>query len=88
LRFINQILKKQKIDLVISKHVYELLIEKGFIKEYGARALRRIIEKELVNNIAEVLLTNIHRPLSLKAVEKNGNILIEVRKSSKKDGEK
>ena len=88
LKELLSILKKQKIDLIISKHVYELLIEKGFIKEYGARALRRIIEKELVNNIAEVLLTNTHRPLSLKAVEKNNNIIIEVRKNSKKNGEK
>ena len=82
------ILKKQKIDLIISKQVYELLILKGYAKEYGARALRRIVEKELVNNIAEILLTQTSRPLSLKAVERDGSIQIEVRKTTPKNGQK
>ena len=82
------ILKKQKIDLIISKQVYELLIDKGYAKEYGARALRRIVEKELVNNIAEILLTQTSRPLSLKAVERDGSIQIEVRKTTPKNGQK
>lgn len=82
------ILKKQKIDLIISKQVYELLIVKGYAKEYGARALRRIVEKELVNNIAEILLTQTSRPLSLKAVERDGSIQIEVRKTTPKNGQK
>ena len=82
------ILKKQKIDLIISKQVYELLIVKGYAKEYGARALRRIVEKELVNNIAEILLTQTSRPLSLKAVEKDGSIQIEIRKTTPKNGKK
>lgn len=88
LKELLSILKKQKIDLTVSKHAYELLIEKGFQKEYGARALRRIIEQELVNNIAETLLTQTSRPLSLKATEKNGNIEIEIRKLIKKNGQK
>jgi ATP-dependent Clp protease ATP-binding subunit ClpC len=82
------ILKKQKIDLIISKHVYELLIEKGYAKEYGARALRRIVEKDLVNNIAEILLTQTSRPLSLKAIERDGSIHIEIRKTTQNNGQK
>jgi hypothetical protein len=36
-----------------------------------------MIEKELVNKIAEVLLSNPERPLSLKAVEKDREIIIQ-----------
>lgn len=71
------ILKKQKIDLIVTKAVNDLLIEIGYSKEYGARGLKRMIEKELVNKIAEVLLSNPERPLSLKAVEKDKEIHIQ-----------
>ena len=70
------VLKKQKIDLIISKGVNDLLIEKGYSKEFGVRALKRTIEKSLVNRIADVLLENPDRPLSLKAIEKDGEIII------------
>lgn len=70
------ILKKQKIDLIITKGVNDLLIEKGYSKEFGVRALKRTIEKSLVNRIADVLLENPDRPLSLKAIEKDQEIII------------
>lgn len=72
-------LKKQKIDLIISQNVNDILIEKGFSKEYGVRALKRIIDKNLINLIAEVLLENTQRPLKLKAVEKDSKIQIIIR---------
>ena len=36
-----------------------------------------MIEKELVNKIAEVLLLNPERPLSLRAMEKDKQIVIQ-----------
>jgi len=72
-------LRKQKIDLIISQNVNDILIEKGFSKEYGVRALKRIIDKNLINLIAEVLLENTQRPLKLKAVEKDSKIQIIIR---------
>lgn len=73
------ILRKQKIDLFLGKGVSDLLIEKGYSKEFGVRALKRIIEKELVNKIADVLLENSKRPLHLKATLKENQIEITLK---------
>lgn len=78
------ILKKQKIDLIVHNSVYERLIEMGYSAEYGARSLRRTLEKELVNKIAEILLHHTNRPLSLKAVIKNDQIEIEAKEKHAK----
>lgn len=72
-------LKKQKIDLIISQNVNDKLIELGYSKEFGVRALKRTIEKQLVNQIAEILLENTQRPLKLKAVDKDSKIHIIIR---------
>jgi len=61
-------LKHQDISIRISRQVKDLLLEKGYSNEYGARALRRTIEKELLDGIAEVLLKRAERPLRLSAV--------------------
>jgi ATP-dependent Clp protease ATP-binding subunit ClpC len=72
-------LKKQKIDLTINQDVNNKLIDQGYSKEYGVRALKRTIEKNLVNLIAEILLENTQRPLKLKAVEVDSKIKIVIR---------
>lgn len=73
------ILRKQKIDLYLGKGVSDYLMEKGYSKEYGVRALKRTIEKELVNKIADVLIENSRRPLHLKANIKENQIEILVK---------
>jgi len=72
-------LKKQKIDLIITQGVNDILIELGFSKEYGVRALKRTIDKNLINLIAEILLENTQRPLKLKAVIHDSKIKILIR---------
>lgn len=60
-------IKKQNIQLNVDKEVKQYLIKKGYSDEYGARSIRRIMEKELLDKLAEYLLTTSKRPLSLKA---------------------
>lgn len=69
-------LEKQSISIKINKNVKDNLLKLGYSKEYGARGLRRIVEKELLDKIAEVLLVNAQRPLNLKATLKSGTIVI------------
>ena len=45
------------IKLIVDKSVKQHLLEKGFSKEYGARALRRVVETELLDRIADFLLS-------------------------------
>src|SRR3989344_1534550 len=51
-------LRKQNLILRLSPVVKKHLLDKGYSVEYGARALRRTVEKELLDRIAEVLIQN------------------------------
>ena len=49
--------KEQKIDIEISKEAKELLLKKGFDLQYGARPLRRAIQRNLEDPLAEEILS-------------------------------
>jgi ATP-dependent Clp protease ATP-binding subunit ClpL len=65
IRDISKSLKDQKIALHVNKTAKDYLLKKGYSKEYGARALRRTMEKELLDKTAEFLLDHTERPLKL-----------------------
>ncbi|HDQ88530.1 MAG TPA: ATP-dependent Clp protease ATP-binding subunit, partial [candidate division WWE3 bacterium] len=74
---IRQNLLKQKITIRISEKVKQHLLDKGYSDEYGARALRRTVEREFLDKIAEVLLQNKKRPLKLVVSLKKGSIFVQ-----------
>ena len=51
-------LKKNEISLSVSKSAVEFIADKGFSPEYGARPLRRVIQSEVEDKIAEHILAN------------------------------
>jgi ATP-dependent Clp protease ATP-binding subunit ClpC len=59
-------LKNQKVSLKVAASARKYLLDLGYSAEYGARSLRRIVEKELLDKIAEVLLKSRKRPLTLE----------------------
>ena len=73
-------LASQRIKIRISSKVRDLLLEAGYSDEYGARALRRTVEREFLDKVAEVLLSNKKRPLSLSATVSGKKICIKVTK--------
>jgi len=77
---VRENLKRQDISIRISRQVKDFLLEKGYSDEYGARALRRTVERELLDGIAEVLLRHSERPLRLSAVGGKSKIVIHVLK--------
>jgi ATP-dependent Clp protease ATP-binding subunit ClpC len=52
-------LSEQKIELVISDEVRDLLIREGFDEEYGARPLRRTIQTYVDDKLADALLNGV-----------------------------
>jgi len=66
LKEVKDTLNMQSINIQISKEVKELLLRKGYSSEFGARALRRIVETALLDKVAEHLLEFSERPLSIK----------------------
>jgi ATP-dependent Clp protease ATP-binding subunit ClpC len=78
---ICQRLKDQHdITLEIDDHVKEYLSEEGYKPEFGARELRRTVERLLEARIAEKLLRyeKVASPVCWRATRTNDAIVIEV----------
>ncbi|OGC46140.1 hypothetical protein A2V49_00275 [candidate division WWE3 bacterium RBG_19FT_COMBO_34_6] len=75
---VSKALENQEVSLSIGMPIKKNLLEKGYSKEYGARALRRTVEKELLDRVAQILLENESRPLKLEAKLENNQMIIKV----------
>ncbi|GAJ03575.1 unnamed protein product [marine sediment metagenome] len=53
---VNQRLKEKDLKLEYSEKVKNYLAEKGFDPDYGARPLRRVIQREILDSLAKNLL--------------------------------
>ena len=53
---VTERLKEKQIDLVLNKKAHDLLVEKGYDPEYGARPMRRAVERFLEDPLAEEIL--------------------------------
>lgn len=75
---VTQTLCDQNITLKILPAARKYLLESGYSVEYGARSLRRIVEKELLDTIAQVLLDIKERPLKLVVSMEKGKLIATV----------
>ncbi|HDD64767.1 MAG TPA: ATP-dependent chaperone ClpB [Firmicutes bacterium] len=71
-------LKEKKIKLEVSKEAKEYLAEKGYDENYGARPLRRLIQKEIENPLAlKILSGEIKEEDTVKIDFKDGKLIFE-----------
>ena len=70
-----QKLKGQHIDLKLTERALKYLVEKGYDIEFGARPLRRVIEHEIEDKLAELLLNNNLKPTDSVVVDVENNEL-------------
>ncbi|MCI5497661.1 MAG: ATP-dependent Clp protease ATP-binding subunit [Firmicutes bacterium] len=69
----------QKANLKVTESALKYLIDKGYDSEYGARPLRRLIEQEIEDKIAEQLLEgNIPNNSTIIISAKDGNLAFKV----------
>ena len=54
----RSLLKEQDINLDLAKSAVDYLIENGYSAEYGARPLKRLIQKEIENKLSEMIIGN------------------------------
>ncbi len=74
---LNKRLKNQGASLKVTESALKYLIYKGYNPEYGARPLRRLIEQEIEDKIAEYILSNTLQPGSVILIsERNNNLVI------------
>ncbi len=66
---VRQRLAEENLDIEITREAKEWLIDKGFDPSYGARPLRRGIQKYLENPLSEKILSGVFKPGSTIMVE-------------------
>jgi ATP-dependent Clp protease ATP-binding subunit ClpB len=69
-------LKEQDILLEVEKDVYELIAKKAYDPVYGARPIRRFIQREIETKIAKELLSGELLPGSGISIKKTGDSII------------
>ncbi|MGN0819209.1 MAG: ATP-dependent Clp protease ATP-binding subunit [Christensenellaceae bacterium] len=68
-------LKLQNIVLAVDEGVYDLILDKGYDGEYGARPLRRTVQRLLEDSISECIISGeIISGNKITAVTKNGEV--------------
>jgi ATP-dependent Clp protease ATP-binding subunit ClpC len=71
-------LNEQKIELVISDEVRDLLLREGFDEEYGARPLRRTIQTYVDDTLADALLNAVLTPGKVAHLMlRDGKVVVE-----------
>ena len=65
-------IKSKDIHVKLNKAAHELLIEKGYDPSYGARPMRRAVERLLENPMAEEILRGTIKPGDHVAVKRDG----------------
>jgi ATP-dependent Clp protease ATP-binding subunit ClpC len=69
-------LKDKQLELIMSKESIELLIEKGYEPAYGARPMRRAVEKYVEDPLAEELLKETFPSGSNILASRDGDVIV------------
>ncbi|WP_125712096.1 ATP-dependent Clp protease ATP-binding subunit [Companilactobacillus kedongensis] len=82
-------LEDRKIELVISPAAYSDLVKDGYNPEYGARPMRRTIQREIEDPVSELLLMNkVGEGDTIKVGSKQGKLTVTVSEEKKQKNEK
>ncbi|RVW08412.1 ATP-dependent Clp protease ATP-binding subunit [Prescottella agglutinans] len=79
-------LHAQNVELDITEEAVDWLAEKGYQPEFGARPLRRTVQKELDNRLAGLLLSGELEPEDIVRVSANGGLELGVVHPGKGEG--
>jgi ATP-dependent Clp protease ATP-binding subunit ClpB len=75
---VNKVLKDQNIELVLTDKALNWVADKGYDPEFGARPVKRVIQKEILNNLATELISGrIGKKPQIIVDEKDGRITFE-----------
>ena len=71
-------LKEREITLTVAQGTVERLAQRGYEPSYGARPLRRLIQREIENPLATLLLKGVPRGATIAVSEKRGDTAVSV----------
>ncbi|MBV6443739.1 MAG: ATP-dependent chaperone ClpB [Haliscomenobacteraceae bacterium CHB4] len=78
---IRGMLTKQELQLEVTKDAAKVLVEHGFDPQYGARPLKRTLQRELINELAKHLLAGDYEKGDTVLIDADGAGLLFGRKS-------
>ena len=73
---LKNILKDKNLTFSITDKALEWLVDKGFDQEYGARPLKRAIQKYIQNPIANLILDMKDKKLDAIKIDVDGDQLV------------
>jgi ATP-dependent Clp protease ATP-binding subunit ClpC len=80
---LSERLKETGMELTLTKGAIELLLDKGFDPDLGARPMRRAIQRLIEDPLAEMVLRNKFKPGSLiRATKKGDELAFEIDKKA------
>ncbi|MFC2137476.1 ATP-dependent Clp protease ATP-binding subunit, partial [Bacteroidota bacterium] len=56
--YLEKMLEKQEITFTVTDEVIDYLSERGFDPQFGARPIKRLVQKEILNSISRAILEN------------------------------
>ena len=74
-------LNKQELKLELTKDAATVLVEHGFDPQFGARPLKRTLQRELINELAKHLLAGDYQKGDTVLIDADGAGLLFGRKS-------
>ena len=70
-------LQDDNVELAYTKDFEDYMVEEGYSPEYGARPVKRLIQRELVNKLAsEILQGSIRKDSKITADARNGKVIL------------
>lgn len=76
LELLKKLVAKQHITLNATKEAIAYLAEKGYDPQFGARPVKRLIQKEVLNNLSKKLLAGEIKPESIVLLDSFDNELV------------
>jgi len=76
LKGVKKNLQRQELSIELNEDAYELIAELGYDPQFGARPLKRVIQKELVNELSKRVLGGYFNPGDIIHVGVEGRKII------------
>jgi len=78
LQKIEQMLEKTNIKLSATKKAVDYIAKVGFDPQFGARPIKRVIQKEILNELSKMLLSEkVNKDTTIIVDEKNGQLIFK-----------
>ncbi len=81
LKDVHEMLQKQELKLEVTPDAATILVEHGFDPQFGARPLKRTLQRELINELAKYLLAGEYQNGDTVLIDADGAGLLFGRKS-------